>query len=121
LEKQQCGACGRQVRPIRANKLRLGQHSTVDGQIHVHGVVVDACPRCQADMATSSHDITIPLTHACPTGKPAEWREPTISTYGLRPDIGWELAVVAQCAHCNLTEHTVYAWVLERVPLPPDL
>ena len=30
-------------------------------------------------------------------------------------------SVVAQCAHCNLTEHTVYAWVLERVPLPPDL
>jgi len=37
----------------------------------------------------------------------------------MRPDIGWELAVVAQCAHCNLTEHTVYAWVLERV-LPPQ-
>jgi hypothetical protein len=38
----------------------------------------------------------------------------------MRPDIGWELAVVAQCAHSNLTDHTDKSWVLERVPLPPD-
>jgi hypothetical protein len=68
-------------------------------------------------MDTAAHTIAIPLTHECKTNLVIEWGTPSIRKVGLRPDVGWELSVVAHCQHCGEFEATTYDWVLEKVPM----